>query len=283
MPGLDFRLSAAPRIDTVAVAITLSIPLPGFFIYFLFFFLGILFYAYYGGREFENGNTIILSFAADYGMPGLMGIIAAAIVAASMSSLDSSFNSLSTISTIDFYQKYFRKNESPEHYLKASRWFTVFWAILIIVPAIMYSALEGSVLQTLSKIGSYFVGAKLSMYGLGFFSKQATEKGLLVGVAVGFVMIWYLATQTDIAWPWYCLFGGGVNIIVALIASRLIDGVQTEWSEYSIRGQKKKFKDGNLSEKEGGWYLVPGKVDKISYLLLVFFAATILFFFDRLI
>ena len=148
-----------------------------------------------------------------------------------MSSLDSSFNSLSTISTIDFYQKYFRKNESPEHYLKASRWFTVFWAILIIVPAIMYSALEGSVLQTLSKIGSYFVGAKLSMYGLGFFSKQATEKGLLVGVAVGFVMIWYLATQTDIAWPWYCLFGGGVNIIVALIASRLIDGVQTEWSE----------------------------------------------------
>jgi SSS family solute:Na+ symporter len=91
-----------------------------FFIYFLFFFLGILFYAYYGGQEFENGNTIILSFAADYGLPGLMGIIAAAIVAASMSSLDSSFNSLSTISTVDFYQKYFRKNESPEHYLKAS-------------------------------------------------------------------------------------------------------------------------------------------------------------------
>jgi SSS family solute:Na+ symporter len=36
-----------------------------FFIYFLFFFLGILFYAYYGGQEFENGNTIILSFAAE--------------------------------------------------------------------------------------------------------------------------------------------------------------------------------------------------------------------------
>jgi SSS family solute:Na+ symporter len=50
-----------------------------FFIYFLFFFLGILFYAYYGGQEFENGNTIILSFAADYGLPGLMGIIAAAM------------------------------------------------------------------------------------------------------------------------------------------------------------------------------------------------------------
>lgn len=250
-----------------------------FFIFFLFFFLGVLFYGYYGGRDFANGNTIILDFAANYGMPGLMGIIAAAIVAASMSSLDSSFNSLATISTVDFYEKYFRKNESPEHYLTASRWFTVFWAIAIIVPAIIYSAFEGSVLQTLSKIGSYFVGAKLSMYGLGFLSKQTTEKGLLVGVAVGFVMVWYLATQTNIAWPWYCLFGGGVNIIVALIASRLIDGRQTEWSEYSIKGQQKKFKDEGLPEKENGWYLLPGKVDKVSYLLLVFFALTLIFLF----
>ena len=250
-----------------------------FFIYFLFFILGILFYAYYGGREFENGNTIILVFAAEYGMPGLMGIITAAILAASMSSLDSSFNSLATISTVDFYQKYFNKGGSPEHYLTVSRGFTVFWAIVIIVPAIMYAESEGSILQTLSKIGSYFVGAKLSMFGLGFFSKQTTEKGLLVGVVVGFAMVWYLATKTDIAWPWYCLFGGGVNIIVSLLASRIIDGKQTEWSEYSIKGQQRKFKEQGLPEKEDGWYLVPGKVDKVSYLLLVFFALTILFLF----
>jgi len=117
------------------------------------------------------------------------------------------------------------------------------------------------------------------MYGLGFFSKQTTEKGLLVGVAIGFVMIWYLATQTDIAWPWFCLFGGAVNITVALVASRLIDGPQTEWSEFSIRGQQQKFRDEGLPEKEGGWYLVPGKVDRVSWLLLVFFAGTLLFLY----
>lgn len=250
-----------------------------FFIYFLFFLLGVLFYGYYGGQEFENGNTIILQFATDYGMPGLMGIIAAAIVAASMSSLDSSFNSLATISTVDFYEKYVRKDASPEHYLKVSRSFTVMWAMVIIVPAIIYSTSEGSVLQTLSKIGSYFVGAKLSMYGLGFFTKQTTEKGLLVGVAAGFVMIWFLAMKTDIAWPWYCLFGGGVNILVSLVASWLIDGKQTEWSEYSIRGQKELFRREGLAEKEGGWYRVPGKVDNISYLLLVFFGFTMLFLY----
>ncbi len=250
-----------------------------FFIYFLFFLLGILFYGYYGGKEFDDGNTIILSFATDYGLPGLMGIIAAAVVAASMSSLDSSFNSLATISTVDFYEKYVRPQASPEHYLKASRGFTILWAVLIIVPAMLYVNSEGSILRTLSQIGSYFVGAKLSMYGLGFFSKQTTEKGLLVGVAVGFIMIWILATRTDVAWPWYCLFGGGVNIIVSLLASRIIDGPQADWSEYSIPGQQRKFRDEQLPEKDDGWYLVPGKVDNVSWLLLVFFGVTVAFLY----
>ena len=250
-----------------------------FFIYFLFFLLGILFYGYYEGREFENGNTIILEFVADYGMPGLMGIIAAAIVAASMSSLDSSFNSLATISTVDFYERYYRPGESPEHYLRITRGFTVIWALLIIVPAIIYSQSEGSILQTLSRIGSYFVGAKLSMYGLGFFSKQTTERGLLVGVVVGFAVIWYVAVQTDIAWPWYCLIGGASNIVISLAASRIIDGPQEEWSEYSIVGQQNAFRDRGLPERDGGWYLVPGRVDRISYLLLGFFALTIVFLY----
>ena len=248
-----------------------------FFIYFLFIFLGILFYSYYGGAEFENGNTIILQFAYEYGMPGLMGIIAAAVMAASMSSLDSAFNSLSTVSTIDFYQKYFKKDGTPEHYLKATRLFTVFWAVVIIAPAIMYSKSTGSILETLSQIGSYFVGAQLGMFALGFFSKHSTERGLLVGTGVGFLVVWYVATNTDIAWPWYCLIGAVTNMTVTTLASILMDGFQKTWSPYSIRGQMAKFRDEGMEEKQEGWYLVPGKVDKISYLLLVFFVLIVAF------
>jgi len=256
-----------------------------FFIYFLFFILGILLYSYYGGIEFDNGNTIILQFAADYGLPGFMGVIAAAVLAASMSSLDSSFNSMATIATIDFYQKYFKKDESPEHYLKVSRLFTVMFAVLIIIPAIMYAQSEGSILQTLSKIGAYFVGANLSMHALGFFSKHTTERGLLVGVVAGFVMVWYVATQTDIAWPWFCLIGATVNIVVSISASLIMDGRQATYSPYTVKGQIAKFRAEGRAEQDRGWYLVPGKVDKISYLLLAFFAGTVLFLFlfERLI
>ncbi len=256
-----------------------------FFIYLLYILLGILFYSYYGGREFANGNTIILQFVTDYGLPGLMGIIAAAVMAASMSSLDSAFNSLSTVATIDFYQKYIKADATPEHYLKVTRGLTGIFAVLIIIPALLYTRSEGSVLEILSKVGSFFIGAQLGMYVLGFLSKQATEKGLLVGTAAAFIAVALVAAYTDVAWPWYCAIGLIVSVIVTISSSLLIDGRQKNYSPYTVVGQIAKFKQENIAEKENGWYLVPGRVDNSSYLLLVFFVLIVafLFCFERLI
>ncbi|MGK0365257.1 MAG: SSS family solute:Na+ symporter [Saprospiraceae bacterium] len=248
-----------------------------FFIYFLFIFIGVLFYQYYEGRVFDNDNTIMLEFAEKEGFPGFIGVIAAAVLAASMSSLSSALNSFSTISTEGFYQKYLKPNETPEHYLSVARWSSVFWASLIVIPAIAFSNSTGSILELLTKVGSYFVGAKLSMYGLGFFSKHTTQRGLLIGVVAGFIALAYVATQTDIAWPWYAMIGAVTNIAVSIPASILLDGRKEEWSEYSVPGQKAKFKAEGLPEKENGWYVVPGKLDTVSYVLLAFFVATFLF------
>ncbi len=255
------------------------------FIYFLFVLLGILFYHYYEGKPFENSNTIILQFAYEYGLPGLMGIIAAAVMAASMSSLDSAFNSMSTVTTIDFYQRFFNKTADGEKLLTVSRWFTLLWAALIIIPAILYSNSQGSILQVLTKVGSYFVGAKLSIFALGFFTKNTSEKGLLFGVFVGFMVVWFIATQTDISWPWYAVIGGAVNMSVSYVASLLIDGKQANHSEYTVIGQMQKYEKEQLAQKEGNWYVVPGKVDKPSWYLLGFFFLSIfaLWLFNALI
>ncbi|MEL7374075.1 MAG: sodium transporter, partial [Pseudomonadota bacterium] len=77
----------------------------------------------------------------------------------------------------------------------------------------------------------------------------------------------------------YCVIGGGVNIIVSLVASRLIDGPQAEWSAYSIPGQQREFREKGLPEMENGWYLVPGKIDRVSWWLLAFFVFTIVFLY----
>ena len=239
--------------------------------YVIFFGLGILFHAYYQGRHFEQENLIVLEFVAQIGVPGLMGIITAAILAAAMSSLDSSLNSMATVTTIDFYEKFFSRGRSPEHYLTASRWFTLLWAVLMVVPAIIFTKSDGSVLEILSKVGSFFVGAKVAMFGLGFFSKHASERGLMVGVVAGFFTLAYIEYFQDIAWPWYCLIGGIVSTGVGWVFSLILDGFQKQESEYTVRGQQARFVREELAEQQEGWYVVPGKIDRASYWLLAYF------------
>lgn len=242
----------------------------------VFFGLGILFYHYYDGRPFENDNLILLNFVAGIGFPGLMGVVTAAIVAAAMSSLDSSLNSMATVTTLDFYQKFFKPDASPRHYLVATRWFTLLWAVGMVIPAVMFTTSSGSVIELLSKVGSFFVGAKLAMFGLGFYSKHASERGLLTGVAAGFVCLWYVEYNLNLAWPWYCALGGLVSTSVAWVASVLLDGFQEKHHPYTVAGQQALYREQGLNEKEEGWYVVPGRVDPVSYWLLAYFVACII-------
>ena len=244
-----------------------------FFIFALFFLLGLLLNAFYQGAEFENGNTIMLEFVALADIPGVMGLITVAIVAAAMSSLDSSLNSMATVTTIDFYQQYLKPHKTSQHYLQASRIFTVVWGFLIVGPAIIFTGSDGSVLEVLSKLGSFFVGAKLSMYFLGFYSKHTTERGLLVGVAAGFATLWFVEYHMAIAWPWYCAIGGLVSLVVGWSSSIVIDGFQEEFHPYTVQGQKRLFEENGWPIKKDGWYVLPGKIDPSSYGLLAFFIA----------
>ena len=250
-----------------------------FFIYFLFFFIGALMYVHFEGREFDQPNEIILVYAQALAIPGLMGVIAAAVLSASMSSLSSAFNSLATITITDFYEPYIKKNGGEKHYLFVSRLVTLLWGLAVIPAAFAFVESKGSILETLTAVGSYFVGAKLAMFGLGFFSRHTTQRGLLVGVAAGFVGIYVLKvgipgtdwTPPPIAWPWFVVIGGVSNIVVSIAASIAIDGKQSEWHPQTVVGQRLKFERENLPMKENGWYVVPGRAEPITWGLPVFF------------
>ncbi|MEM6898840.1 MAG: sodium/solute symporter [Pseudomonadota bacterium] len=256
-----------------------------FFIYFLFFFIGALLYVFFEGRPFEQTNEIILVFAQTLAIPGLMGILAAAVLSASMSSLSSALNSLATISVSDFYQRFFKRKASQAHFLGASRLFTFVWAAIAIPIAFAFINSGGSILETLSKVASYFVGAKLAMFGLGFLSKHTSERGLLVGVFAGFLGLFAIVAGVpflglegaNVAWPWYIVIGGVINIVVSWSASVLIDGFQSDWHEQTVIGQLRRFKAQGLAEKKDGWYVVPGRVDNIAWYLIGFFILIIAF------
>lgn len=256
-----------------------------YFIYAAIFGLGILLFHHYAGQTFDNPNTIIIQYASDVGIPGLMGILTAAIIAASMSSVDSSLNSLATVSTLDFYQRFFRRDADAAHYLKASRAFVLGFAVLILAPAIWYTYSEGSVLETISMVGSFFVGAQLAMYLLGFFAKRMSEASLLVGVAASFIAVALVGTQTDVAWPWFPAIGLTVNVAAALLASLVFDPAAEQWHPYSVPGLIAQRAERGEPEKDNGWYTIPGKLDAKVLVLLVYFVITLvaLYLFNALI
>lgn len=256
-----------------------------FFIYFLFFFIGALLYVHFKAKPFDQPNEIILTFAQSLSIPGLMGILAAAVLSASMSSLSSAFNSLATVSVTDLYQKFFKIDGDEKHYLLVSRLFTLLWGLLVIPMAYAFINSGGSILEALSKVGSYFVGAKLAMFGMGFFSKHVTERGLLIGVVAGFtgliVMVGFggllgvKGFYPSVAWPWWVVIGGAINIVFAWVASVTLDGFKKEWHPQTVFGQLRNYRETGRDEKDGKWYVVPGKVDTPVWGLPVFFVLII--------
>ncbi|KUR70043.1 sodium transporter [Novosphingobium fuchskuhlense] len=257
----------------------------GFVIYFLFFLIGALLYVHFKGVPFKQPNEIILIYAQSLQIPGLMGLLAAAILSATMSALSASFNSLATTSVADFYQRFYNRNGSDGQYLWASRGFTLMWGVISIPISYAFVGSGGSILERLTEVGSFFVGAQLATFGLGAYSKHTTEDGLLIGIAASFVTLAIVVygcpplglAPVNVAWPWYVVIGGSANIAVTLLASQMLHGSKSDWHEYTVPGQRLRFIREGLPQMQDGWHLVPGRIDRPVWGLLVWFGLIVAF------
>lgn len=257
----------------------------GSVIYFLFFLIGALLYVHFKGVPFKQPNEIILVYAQSLQIPGLMGLLAAAILSATMSALSASFNSLATTSVADFYQRFYNRAGSDGQYLWASRGFTLMWGVISIPISYAFVGSGGSILERLTEVGSFFVGAQLATFGLGAYSKHTTEDGLLIGIAASFVALAVVVygcpplglAPVNVAWPWYVVIGGTANITVTLLASQILHGRKAEWHEYSVPGQKLRFIREGLPQMQDGWHVVPGRIDRPVWGLLVWFGLIVVF------
>jgi len=229
-----------------------------FFVYLIFFMIGGMLYLYYDGVEFDNVNTVILQYIDDAAIPGLLGLTVVAVLSASMSSVSSALNSLTTVSMNDFFDT---------SNLTRARLVMLFWSVASVLVAMQFLNSQGSILEVLSKAGSYFVGAKFAAFYLGFFSKYVDEKGLLIGIVAGFIGVALHATYTDVAWPWYAVLGSIYTIVVAEIVSAPNMLWKREWHKYSVPAMRARL--GKATEE--GWYLAPGYFENSTKGLLVLF------------
>ncbi len=173
-------------------------------------------------KDFDDTNFIFLSFVTNYLPTGVVGLIIAVIFTAAMSSTSGEINSLAAVTVIDLYQRHIRKDASDRHYLKASRWATLFWGAYAVVFA-QYGRNFGALIVAVNIVGSLFYGGLLGVFVLAFFFRRVGPNGAFYGVLAGEAAIFAAFLFTKISFLWYNVVGCVVVIATALLVSPALD------------------------------------------------------------
>jgi solute carrier family 5 (sodium-dependent multivitamin transporter), member 6 len=164
-------------------------------------------------------DRMVPMFILSYLPNGVIGLIFAAIMAALMSSLDSALNSLSAVSIKDFYQKYFRPSLSDQHYLRASRYCTLFWGLFCVGFSLLFLYSSEGARQTtivlINAMGSLLYGPILAAFLLGMLTERVSAFAIKGGIVAGILINMFIWLLTGVSWLWWNFTGCATTAVVA--------------------------------------------------------------------
>ena len=173
-----------------------------------------------GAQGVNDTNYIFLTFVTRHLPAGLVGLVLAVIFGATMASISGEMNSLATVSVIDIYKRHLREAAPDHHYLNVSRAATVFWGCFAVITA-EYAKRQGSLVETVNILGSFFYGGMLGVFVLAFFFPRVRARGAFYGVLAGEAAIFACYFFTKIAFLWYNVIGCLVVVATGVLVSRL--------------------------------------------------------------
>ena len=213
---------------------------------FTFLSIGLLLWVYYQAHPdptlSKTPNETFCHFIL-YQMPvGLRGLLIAGIFATAMGSLSTAINALATSFTRDWYEPYINPGSSAEESLRAVRWATVWFSILMIVVASTTSYLvivhpNVRIIPIVLGIFGYTYGSLLGVFLCGIFTrKRGNDFGNIVAMIIGFIVVAILSGLPNgiasifgahlyaqpnwlpvMAFPWWICFGTVVTFCVAVL------------------------------------------------------------------
>jgi SSS family solute:Na+ symporter len=186
----------------------------------LFLTIGMLLWVLRNGKPLVAGleDKLYPEFIWNSLPVGVAGLAMAAIVAAAMANLSAALNSLASATVVDFYQPMTHSRHSAAHYLKASRWSTVFWGAVLAAIAGVASH-WGSVLESGLSIASVTLGILLGVFLLGVLTKRTGENAAIAGVVAGAATMLFVKFETKIPFTWWVLIGSSATFLVGYAAS----------------------------------------------------------------
>ncbi|MEO5601181.1 MAG: sodium:solute symporter [Cyclobacteriaceae bacterium] len=173
------------------------------------------------GRAIPNAKTqdtdyIFLNFVLTHLPNGIIGLLLAVMFSAAMSSLAGELNALASTTSVDIYKRSFKSNGSNEHYLLASRLFTIMWAVLAMIFAMLASFAE-NLIQFVNIVGSLFYGTILGIFLTAFYVRFVGGTAVFIAALIAEAIVLYCFQFTDIAFLLFNIIGCGSVIVLAML------------------------------------------------------------------
>lgn len=183
------------------------------------------------GAKTQDRDYIFLNFVLSYLPHGIVGLLLAVMFSAAMSSMASELNALASTTTIDIYKRSVQENASPEHYLKASKYFTVLWAIIAIAFASLANFAE-NLIQFVNIVGSLFYGTILGIFLVAFYLKSIKSNAVFAAAVIAecAVLACYFLFYEEIAFLFYNIIGC-VIVVVLSFSFKFLDAPKIRKAE----------------------------------------------------
>lgn len=181
-----------------------------------FLVLGLCLYAFYNGVPFANlglksSDEIFPKFIIENLPHGIAGIVIAGVLASAMGTLSSSISSLASSSYLDLFKF---KNLTGEKEVFYSRIFTLFWGVVLIGGAMLFTDTRSPVVELGLKIASFTYGGLLGTFFLGLIFKYTKLIDAYIGFVAGLLTMVAVIYFTKIDYTWHTFIGCLATIIV---------------------------------------------------------------------
>jgi SSS family solute:Na+ symporter len=169
----------------------------------------------------QDRDYIFLNFVLANLPHGIIGLLLAVMFSAAMSSMASELNALASTTVVDVYKRNITADADALHYVKASRWFTILWALLAMVFAMLASFAE-NLIQFVNIVGSLFYGTILGIFLTAFYVKRVQGTAVFCAALVAQSLIFYLYLYTNIAFLLYTIISCAVVISLSLLLQMIL-------------------------------------------------------------
>lgn len=168
----------------------------------------------------RDTDYMFLNFVLSNLPNGVIGLLLAVMFSAAMSSMAGELSALSSTTSVDIYKRSFKPHASNTHYLRASRIFTVFWALLAMVFAMLANFAE-NLIQFVNIVGSLFYGTILGIFLTAFYIRRVGGTAVFWAALVAECVVLYCYRYTDVAFLLYNIIGC-LSVMVLAIAFQFV-------------------------------------------------------------